>query len=552
MSTIELPILLVEHSTIMLKFHGKDQNSGQYLDGVNLGPVATNLPKITPSILAGALLRDGKKCGFNPRVGFFDGKTLPPPFVDQSISVLQNRGYAKFRRAIPYAGGKIYVYQCGKGLDTIESALRDFPIMGTTSNFAYESGLVLEDMEKYKEINPDGKIIVGGRYAMHNPKLFIAGGADAVVLGEGEEIAAKLVASLLEGRQDIPGVVYNQNGSPIGLEQEMLRAPINNLPLPHFFKDSEILRSDLPGGQLSYYVRSQDGPLPEGVFSPVYFWLTSRGCIFRCPYCTTAGMRYDYMALDTINNYLRHLHQHGVKTLISSEDAFLERVLVMDRDHGREMIIAIMEMIRGYGFAIEWANGININTLYDKSKKEIDMDLLDAVFQNSIVGGHLIGTYRMLAPVERPGGDEELTKLVSPAIQLEIITQIVKRHKVRQGITWIIRPEDTRDQLEVMKSSAMQILMGIDEVSDGKKLSRLGVFFLTPHSGTEDEKTYGQDMVYDSKEYPELLQYFSPSVDGTRFGGMSYTEQFWYRPETLQELDPDSYQSWMTHGGYAR
>lgn len=552
MST-QLAVLLLEAPTIRMNFTGTDPTSGQHLAGVNLGPVDTNLSKPTQSLLAAVIQRDLPDLGFDPRFGMFDGKTLPLQFVGVGLSKLVNAGYAQPRRVISYADGSIETYRLGKGLEAIVDRLSDFPILGATANFTFESDLILEAVAEYKRANPRGKVIVGGRDATFRTEHYLEAGVDAVVRGEGEKIAARLIVDLVEDRKDvIPGVVYCRDGNTIGLGPTILRAPVKELPLPHFFNPAEILRADLPGGQLKYYVESQDGPLLPGVSPPVFHFFTSRGCVFGCPFCTTAGMRYDAMAIEQVDAMLKHLRQSGVRTLISAEDAFLERVVALGRARGREEVMAIIAMIRGYGFAIEWANGINFNMLYDQTAKELDLELLDAVFSNEVVNGHRVGTYRMLTPVERPSGDARLKKLASVPTQHQIVAEIVRRHRTpSQGVTWILRPEDTPEQITVMKRSVQALRDEIKAASGGESTSRLGLFCLMPHPGCLDSKLE-RLAAFSIDEYPELRHYFLSVLNGQELGGMGYAEQFWTRLKVLQELDPESFATWMAQGGYKR
>jgi len=263
-------------------------------------------------------------------------------------------------------------------------------------------------------------------------------------------------------------------------------------------------------------------------------------------------MRYDAMTLEQIEALLCHLWRHGVRTLISAEDAFLERVMVKGRAQGRAEIVAIMDLIRGYGFAIEWANGINFNMLVDRHSGRLDLELLDAVFANSLKLDRWVGTYRMLTPVERPSGDTRLRKLVSTLTQQQIITEIVRRHHTpSQGLTWILRPEDTPAQIEVMQECIRGLQAEIETASGGQSKSRLGLFCLMPHPGCADAKLE-RLAAFSMTGYPELRHYFSPVLNGQGLGGMGYAEQFWTRLRILRELDPDSYQSWVSSGGYSQ
>ena len=539
MKRTRLPILLVEVPTNQLLFTGTNPYTREELSDVNLGHVVSNTTKITQPLLAAFLKRDLPALGYDPEFAFFDGKTMPINMLDVNFETLQSSRYIRHDLSTEYAGGKVELFRRGVGLGSITNMLCNFPVAAFTANFTFEAHRILEAVHIYKSANPKGKVAIGGRDAMFRPEYYLLNGADAVVIGEGDEIAAKLLVALVEGREIcFSGVAFQDfDGSFMGIGQRPLRAPIRDLPLPYFFSGDEILRRDLPGGIVQYYVQSQDGPLPSGILSPLYHCFFSRGCIYDCSFCPNCQMgRHDCMPLEQIEQHLRHLKNNGVKTLIFAEDAFLERVLSRRKEGGREEIIQIMQMIRDFGFSVEWANGINIHVLVNKNK-EIDLELLDAVFSV---------TYRLSVPVERAAGDERLRKLTKPSIQRELVAAIASRHHpFVMGLMCILRPEDSPIDYLAMQENILEMRVVINEASNGLTKSRVGLFSLISIPGSADE-SLEPNAAFPIDTHPFYRHFFTPSLNGR----MSYAEQFWARQDLLRAVDPDTYHSWLQSGIY--
>jgi hypothetical protein len=543
----ELRVLLAEVPTNRLMFAGRNPRSDERLR-INLGPVDTNLDKPTQMLIAGALKEQLPRFGYEPKVCFFDGKALPP---DRIGTDLTDTDYQRKEREIPYAGGTISVYRLGKGLECIKDVLPEFPVLGLTANFSFEARRIGEAIAVYRRYNPHGKVIVGGRDATFRPEVYLGQGADAVVLGEGEQIAGRLVVHLHQGkRPDFPGVAFREGGAFRGLGQRPILAPINELPLPHFFAPDEHLREDLPRDQREYCSESQDGPFPPDVAPPTYHFFTSRGCIYQCSFCTTAGHPYDAMTPDNVRKLLRHLKANGVRTLLSAEDAVAERIhFRRDGRDGRQELLEIMQAIKDDRFAVEWTNAINFNLFHDGRK--IDHELMDAVFGSEVLDGRRVGSYRMSVPVERPGGDPRLPKLKPHAQQIEVIEGIAARHAIASmGLCAVIRPEDSAAALARMKEKLLEMRDAILRAGNGRTKTRIGIFCLTPHPGSKDAGLEAL-AVFPRDGYPELRHYFAPVLDGRPLGGMNYDEMFWELLALKKELDPDSYASWVEGGNYA-
>lgn len=142
--------------------------------------------------------------------------------------------------------------------------------------------------------SPRVPVMVGGPHATARPDDTLAlTGADAVVVGEGEEVVTPLAAALLDGAlPDLPGVVTGaREGGDPGGPWPLQPAPapdLDELPLPAW---------DL--ADLERYGRHQSmSSLSPWRYAPI---ITSRGCPWRCTYCHSIhGRRYRTRGLDSI------------------------------------------------------------------------------------------------------------------------------------------------------------------------------------------------------------------------------------------------------------
>ncbi|MCK4732850.1 MAG: B12-binding domain-containing radical SAM protein [Methanophagales archaeon] len=129
-------------------------------------------------------------------------------------------------------------------------------IMGSAYN-AIEIG------RKVKEVNPDAFLVYGGIDASFRYNMYLNLIADLVVLGEGEETMLEIAMTKnSESRKRIPGTIAKRNGE---IQINEMRQPLNisELPPPAFHLVEKKLRK-----------------------SCGLYLLTSRGCGFRCAYCS--------------------------------------------------------------------------------------------------------------------------------------------------------------------------------------------------------------------------------------------------------------------------
>lgn len=117
-------------------------------------------------------------------------------------------------------------------------------------------------------------VIIHGSDAADHAEQYLAHGADAVVIGEGEQTLKELCESLLRGSREtwssINGVVYNENGSIVRTAKRNVSQTLDALPFPAW---------DLIDWQRYRSVWMEH----HGYFS--VNMVTTRGCPYHCNWC---------------------------------------------------------------------------------------------------------------------------------------------------------------------------------------------------------------------------------------------------------------------------
>ena len=152
-----------------------------------------------------------------------------------------------------------------------------------------------------KRYNPDIKIVLGGPHASALPQrtLLEFASFDAVVIGEGEitfkEVCQKIEAG--ESLKGVRGIAYRENGD-IKIEEK--RSNIENLDsLPYPARN--ILNRNLYYGIPSFGL-NYDFQNKTEIF-------TSRGCLYRCSFCTISNTLGPKIRFRTVENVIGEIEQ---------------------------------------------------------------------------------------------------------------------------------------------------------------------------------------------------------------------------------------------------
>jgi anaerobic magnesium-protoporphyrin IX monomethyl ester cyclase len=182
-----------------------------------------------------------------------------------------------------------------------------------------KKGLGYEAIHKVKQLFPNALIMGGGAHPTIDPEdVFMNSETDVCVVGEGEETFHELLATLLENKSTssfcsklakVKGIVYRDKKGLIQFNPNReLISDINFLPAWDMVD-----------------LRKYDGPVRKK--HPLAYLLQSRGCPYRCVYCSNPVWKLTKPWLRTrspenIAEEVRYLYDNGVREIYLRADTF--------------------------------------------------------------------------------------------------------------------------------------------------------------------------------------------------------------------------------------
>ena len=156
-------------------------------------------------------------------------------------------------------------------LNDLPSVLSSFKpdLCGISCSYTIDTYPALSIAQKIKKFIPNVFVFIGGHHASLNPGDFATNAVDAVVIGEGEQTSRELVEGF-EKKGDlkrIAGLVLNGGNGQIHTPTRPLVKDLDSLPFPQRNK------------------KAKDG-YHLGFQTPFAMLETSRGCIYRCAFCS--------------------------------------------------------------------------------------------------------------------------------------------------------------------------------------------------------------------------------------------------------------------------
>lgn len=188
-------------------------------------------------------------------------------------------------------------------------------IIGITC-WTIERGQAFKAARIAKEAASNALVIMGGPHATAFPKhMFLQAPTDYVVLGEGEETIRQLLDVIERGADVslVKGIAYKRDGECFITERRELINDLNTIPL--------IMHEQFDYG---HYNGLHDNERKAAAI------ITSRGCPFRCAFCSSAvywGGKYRARSIENILMEIELLyHKLGIRALL-----FFDDNLVIDR-----------------------------------------------------------------------------------------------------------------------------------------------------------------------------------------------------------------------------
>lgn len=240
--------------------------------------------------------------------------------------------------------------------------------MTVTTPLYYESKLI--GMVAKQVLGPDVVIVHGG---VHASALFqeslTDSMCDVVVIGEGEITFGEVCQG--KPLKEIQGIAYREDGDrQMLLDADQIIGRLEKGEEAYFIQKDAVASmnpvvkqtaprpfmsvSDLdnvPFQDLDLYdIRRYRNPKIIAKSHPLIQFETSRGCPFRCNFCS-AENEYRPMSPDRVIEELKYYHRYGIKEVRFNDDQFLV-------DVNRGMVIAEKILEAGLRFDINFGNGV--------------------------------------------------------------------------------------------------------------------------------------------------------------------------------------------------
>jgi hypothetical protein len=475
------------------------------VDGVNLGAVRTHFPKI--SQLTVAAIVEHSCPDYEVRV------------VDMKAAGSAHETHFK---DVAYGGRTIAAHRVGLPFADVADDVAWADDILFTSNFTQEAGVIGDLIEFAKRVNPRVRCLVGGSDAMVRRRecdrhaYFYGRGADYVGGGDGETL--------------IPRVLRGETPA----ERSSVLRDFNAVP------DPALGRADL-----TTYVESHEGGLPEGVHPPLMYLETSRGCRQSCDFCSTPFTKgvYRYMSQPRIEALLEHCRAFGIRTLLLIEDNILSR---LDLPGGRAAVLEWFHYMHRRRFVWEFANGVEIGKL--EQNGALDAELIEALFAYDGSSG----CFRSYIPLERIDTNGlPYRKLKMFDVQKQILCAIAQQGVPVMNLGVIVgNPQETRASLAITERRMFELKDAIGNASRGRTFPFANIFLHIPICGTNDYRRFYDErrLEFDIDSDPELFNFYTSVLRGDHFRFDEITE---LRSEMAHRINGEELmQLWMKGGKY--
>ncbi|MCW4015782.1 MAG: B12-binding domain-containing radical SAM protein [Candidatus Bathyarchaeota archaeon] len=273
----------------------------------------------------------------------------------------------------------------------------------------------IKTAEIVKASNSDIPVVLGGAHGTILPEetLRNTSAIDVVVRGEGEQTMLELVkvfgANQMSGLKDVSGITYRSGNIIKSNPERMPILDLDSLPYPAF----DLLLMD------KYRLHP-----PFGRRSPAMPIITSRGCPYRCIFCSKSvfGRKYCGNSADYVIAEIQLLiEKFGIK-----EIKFYDDVFTLDK----KRIVALCNKMKELGLDIPWTCETRVNlvnsrllnlmkesgcymieygiesgnqTILNNLRKDITLNQIVDAFKNTKAAGIDTVAYFMIgAPGETP------------------------------------------------------------------------------------------------------------------------------------------------------
>ncbi|HUV62228.1 MAG TPA: radical SAM protein [Thermoplasmata archaeon] len=291
------------------------------------------------------------------------------------------------------------------------------------------------------EAMPETKLVLGGMHATFASEMILRDYpfVDYIVVGEGEESFPRLLNHIDEGTppSDVPGIGFTDNGQPT-VKPDSLIEDLDTLPFPD--------RSLLP--DIDYGYTHENIRLTYGKFTTIS---SSRGCPFRCSYCSCAAFSkriWRPRSPENVVDELERMYGDGYECCVFVDDNLtlnrgrMERICELIRERKVKMQFycegrvdntpySLMRQMKQAGFNVMYF-GVESGQKHvlNYYRKMIDVgDSRRAVADAKRAGMIVVTSYIMGAPVETKDDMDKTIDLIramrAHGVQINILDCLV-------------------------------------------------------------------------------------------------------------------------------
>jgi anaerobic magnesium-protoporphyrin IX monomethyl ester cyclase len=280
----------------------------------------------------------------------------------------------------------------GYSMENISTAVADADVVGITA-MTPTIGEALKIAKQVKQVRPDVKLVIGGPHVTLMPGETLSSSpyVDVVTRGEADETVVDLMRAFgaKTPLENIAGISFIKQGKIIHNPDRGMVMDMDALPYPAYHL--------LP---LTTY---RPHP-PHGMYHPFAAMVTSRGCPYRCAYCSKPvfGSKFRAQSAERVVAEMEYLNKKfGVREIAFYDDSF---TIDKTRVHN------IAEKILEKGLKIAWTCETRVNL--------VDKELLRHMKQ--------AGCYAIAYGIETAA--PEIMKVIQKDITLEQVEKAVKAH----------------------------------------------------------------------------------------------------------------------------
>ena len=333
------------------------------------------------------------------------------------------------------------VLHVGATWDELARAVRHAApdVVGINSPFYTQMPPALEAARLVRRLAPDAPVIVGGAPVTVRPEDYLAEPAVTVAaVGESEETAPVLLAALERGGDlsAVPGIAWRRDGAVVVNPRGGFIEDLDALPPPayHLLDLGAYLRTASKDAAGRW--RWADRRILE--------ILTSRGCPFRCTFCTVhalMGRKYRWQSAERVLEHVRFIATElGIRHL-----HFIDDNLAQNTPRFLRIIDGLVEMKRS-GVPITWETPMGMRT--DKLTPEVLTQARDA------------GCKSIFLTVES-GSQRVLDEVIRKTLRLETVVRAAEACKrlglkARAGFIMGL-PGETLDDMQMTVDFARRL-----------------------------------------------------------------------------------------------